>query len=328
MPATSVAAVDPAAAQHARLGFPLTGRHARRPCADCHSAISPQGKLARGDAARSCLPCHADVHEGSLKADCRRCHSSVTWQTKNTFDHNQKTAFRLEGQHQSAANRNRCQGCHPGWRTRFTPISSQCGDARCHANDDTHKGAFGPRCGDCHTSAEAFSKGIRDWTRGHAMAPQPFGGAHDVVAKQSGCGTCHGERRLRGMGGQCVTCHQRDDIHHNSLGPRCGDCHTQRSFVNGRFRHDTVGCTLRGVHRTLPCVDCHKGGNYAGLSPLCVSCHRDDAMRAAGQVIRIPENPTVPELHGVQTACTRCHNTLSFRMGAGTRQSPPESVCQ
>ena len=118
----------------------------------------------------------------------------------------------------------------------------------------------------------------------------------------------------------CITCHQRDDIHHNALGPTCGDCHTQQTFAGARFRHDTVGCTLRGVHRALPCVDCHKGGNYAGLTPFCVGCHRDDAMRAAGAGV-------LPELHVVQTACTPCHNTITFR-GALTRQSPPESVCQ
>jgi hypothetical protein len=41
-----------------------------------------------------------------------------------------------------------------------------------------------------------------------------------------------------------MVCHQRDDIHHNSLGPRCSDCHTQQTFIAARFNHDRVGCTL------------------------------------------------------------------------------------
>ena len=119
-----------------------------------------------------------------------------------------------------------------------------------------------------------------------------------------------------------MSCHQRDDIHHNALGPRCGDCHNQQSFAGSRFNHATVGCMLRGIHRTLPCADCHKGGNYAGLSPMCISCHRDDAMRAAGA------GNTAVALYAGQTACTHCHNTLSFRQGLASRPSPPESVCQ
>ena len=73
---------------------------------------------------------------------------------------------------------------------------------------------------------------------------------------------------------------------------------------------------LRGIHRTLPCADCHKGGNFAGLSPMCISCHRDDAMRAAGA------GNTAVALHAGQTACTHCHNTLSFRQGLASRPSP------
>jgi hypothetical protein len=234
------------------------------------------------------------------------------------FDH-QKSRFPLLGRHA----RLRCEGCHrpapagTGLVFRGTPVECR----GCHARDDVHKGAAGQRCEACHQAA-GFEQPV---ATGHDVSPERLGGAHDRVA----CVTCHGDghrsrgpdRPWRGRGSLCVSCHQRDDIHHNSLGPRCSDCHTQRTFAGARFRHDTVGCTLRGVHRVLPCVDCHKGGNYAGLSPLCVSCHRDDAMRAAAAGV-------AAELHVQQTACTHCHNPVTFRLGAATRQSPPESVCQ
>lgn len=207
-----------------------------------------------------------------------------------------------------------CTRCHSadeeGHISNFKNARGDC--ISCHKADDEHNGKLGERCAMCH--------GASKWKaiyKGHDATPQPFGGAHDRLA----CQTCHSQgRSLRGQADQCVTCHQRDDIHHNSLGPRCSDCHTQRSFAPARFNHDTVGCTLRGVHRVLPCLDCHKAGNYAGLSPTCVSCHRDDAMRAASAGV-------LPTLHIQQTACTTCHNPVSFR-GALTRQSPPESVCQ
>jgi hypothetical protein len=182
----------------------------------------------------------------------------------------------------------------------------------CHKKDDEHNGQLGPRCAGCHAATN-----WKDVQARHDVTPIALGGAHNRVA----CQTCHtGGRALRGQAALCISCHQRDDIHHQSLGPRCADCHSQNTFSGARFGHDTVGCTLRGVHRTLPCVDCHKGGNYAGLSPLCVSCHRDDAMRAAAAGV-------LPTLHLMQSQCTSCHNPVTFR-GARTVQSPPDSVCQ
>ncbi len=239
------------------------------------------------------------------------------------FDH-QKTRFPLQGQHLQMARSGRCASCHPGDPPLLRGTPTACADAACHLCDDVHRGAAGPRCADCH-QAVAFEQPVAS---SHAASPERLGGAHDRVP----CTTCHGDgrrfrgpgrpwRALRGMANLCVACHQRDDIHHNGLGPRCGDCHTQQSFAGARFHHEMVGCALRGVHRVLPCVDCHRAGDYVGLSPLCISCHRDDAMRAAAAGIS-------PELHVQQTACTHCHNTITFRLGASTRQSPPESVCQ
>ena len=192
----------------------------------------------------------------------------------------------------------------------FSGIGRAC--ESCHKKDDEHGGKLGTRCAGCHAATH-----WKDVQPRHDVTPIALGGAHNRVA----CVTCHtGGRALRGQAALCITCHQRDDIHHQSLGPRCADCHSQNTFAGARFAHDTVGCTLRGVHRTLPCVDCHKGGNYVGLSPMCVSCHRDDAMRAAAAGV-------LPALHLMQTQCTSCHNPVTFR-GARTVQSPPDSVCQ
>jgi hypothetical protein len=131
---------------------------------------------------------------------------------------------------------------------------------------------------------------------------------------------------LQGLAQLCIGCHQRDDVHHNSLGPRCSDCHTQQTFTGARFYHDRVGCTLTGVHRVLPCSDCHKGGNYAGVSPACISCHRDDAVRAAA--LKITTDGAAPgpaNRHDAQVSCGSCHNTASFRV---SRLVGTDSVCR
>ena len=113
---------------------------------------------------------------------------------------------------------------------------------------------------------------------------------------------CHKDTRpLAGTGNLCVTCHREDDIHGNSLGPRCGECHTQWGFAPARFDHTTVGCDLQGQHRTLPCLDCHKQGNYRGLNTQCYGCHRDDAA----------ERPT--HNNAGYIACGSCHNVVTFK---------------
>jgi len=110
------------------------------------------------------------------------------------------------------------------------------------------------------------------------------------------------------------------------LSPRCGECHTQWSFAPARFDHTRVGCSLTGVHKTLACFDCHKNGNFAGISPRCVSCHVYDAFRANGFT------PEAGTSHAQETTCARCHNMNTWlgavaggsAVGAGLR----ESVCR
>lgn len=333
-----------AALQHASVGFAFTAGHARfadSPCEVCHTRKGGKSRFASETSLCSTSSCHPDVHAGTAGPDCQSCHSTDSWRVRSSvppapqsarspklrFDHARDTRFPLVGRHQDAAERGRCASCHRAAAPSASGIPSlpfakgntDC--YSCHRRDDEengHRGARGRDCAGCHTPKVRYFWDARGLPAGHSQANPPLGGAHDRLP----CLTCHtGWRKLAGQADACVSCHARDDIHHNALGPRCGDCHNQQSFLGARFRHDSVGCTLRGVHRVLPCADCHKGGNYAGLTPVCIGCHRDDAMRAAAQNI-------LPELHVQQTACTGCHNTNTFRLGIATRQSPPESVCQ
>ena len=100
---------------------------------------------------------------------------------------------------------------------------------------------------------------------------------------------------MAGTGNVCITCHRQDDIHQNSLSPRCGECHTQWAFAPARFDHSTVGCNLTGLHRTLACNDCHAAGNYGAIVGECIGCHRDEAVRKGG-------------VHAGYTQCAGCHN--------------------
>lgn len=282
---------------HQKTDYPLVGKHLEARCESCH----PQKQFKPRPRECGDSECHLkdDAHDGSLGRKCQTCHNPSGGVV---FDHNDPKVperWRLQGRHLNV----RCVGCHPS--LKYRPLPKTC--EGCHADPIVHKGELGVRCTECHE--------VAGWNKihtGHDVFPVKFAGAHDRVR----CVECHPQGRiLQGLAQLCIACHQGDDIHHNTLGPNCSECHTQQSFAAARFNHDRVGCTLRGVHRVLPCADCHKGGNYAGLSPACVSCHRDDALRA------VPRNKHVP----LPITCSQCHNTTSFHPMA---PSGLESVCR
>jgi hypothetical protein len=217
------------------------------------------------------------------------------------------SSFRLDGKHLQV----RCADCHPS--VTFKPRPKTC--FGCHPEPAVHKGQYGTGCEQCHTT-----RTWEDIKPLHDVGDFSLRGQHNNLA----CERCHRDNRpLAGSGNLCINCHRNDDIHSNSLSPRCGECHTQWSFAPARFDHSRVGCNLTGLHRTLTCFGCHRMGNFAGLSGECVSCHRDDALRAGQRGTD----------HTVATVCSSCHNPNVWRVGSrdvtntgGT--SGRESVCR
>ena len=280
--------------------YKLIGFHRKVECNDCHP------KRVYKPTARDCFPCHKkdDAHVGALGPRCEKCHEPAG---RSLFDHNTMSRFPLEGKHAGV----RCEDCHSS--IKFKPVPTDC--YSCHKKDDVHKGAYGTFCERCHSA-----KSWKTTAPIHDVGAFRLAGAHDHIE----CARCHGPelRPLAGTGDLCVTCHRQDDIHHNSLGARCGECHTQWAFAPSNFLHTKVGCDLRGIHRTLPCSECHRGGNYMALSPTCVSCHRQDALFAAVSNRHPPPDPS----HVTYTICGRCHNA-NYWFPAGNPQNP-ESVCR
>ncbi len=254
--------------------WPLKGFHKTVPkCADCH----PERDYSKTPKNCGAAGCHRDddVHKKKLGNECERCHVETG---ENLFNHNEMSRYKLDGAHLTT----KCSECHPS--ITFKPRPTNC--YGCHPEPEIHKGLYGTRCEGCHSTSS-----FKDIRSLHDVGDFSLRGAHDRLA----CQRCHKtSRNLAGSGNMCINCHRQDDIHSNSLSPRCGECHTQWSFVPARFNHARVGCNLVGLHRTLPCYDCHKTGNFGGLSPMCVSCHRDDALRVADHANRI--------------VCSGCHN--------------------
>jgi hypothetical protein len=278
--------------------YPLKGLHATVPqCTDCH----PGQQFSGTPTTCSAQACHGkdDVHLGKLGQRCDDCHVETG---ENIFNHNTMSVFALTGQHLET----RCSDCHP--KVTFKPRPTKC--FGCHPEPAAHKGQYGTVCETCHTP-----QGWLDIKALHDVGEFALKGAHD----NQPCVRCHKDsRQLAGSGNLCINCHRQDDIHSNSLSPRCGECHTQWAFAPARFDHTTVGCNLTGLHRTLSCYDCHKTGNFGGLSAQCFSCHRDTAL----QVNNVD--------HAGFVLCSTCHNPNFWKPAAvgNNYASGRNSICR
>lgn len=280
--------------------WPLTGLHKTVPkCEDCHPgriyANTPRNCAAVG--------CHAkdDAHQGKLGNACENCHLETG---ENIFNHNLQSDYKLTGAHLTT----KCSDCHPS--ITFKPRPKDCyGGGACHPEPAVHKGQYGTLCESCHTTVT-----FKDIKPQHDVGDFSLRGSHDNLP----CKRCHIDNRsLAGTGNLCINCHRQDDVHSNSLSPRCGECHSQWAFAPARFDHITVGCNLTGLHRTLPCYDCHKTGNFGGLSPNCYGCHAD-VMR---QFPRAEHNAGL-------TACGTCHNPNYYAPAQGVHAYGRESICR
>jgi hypothetical protein len=146
---------------HTLTAFPLLGKHAALSCATCHADRSFTA------AGTNCAACHADTHHrGRLgrAPDCATCHVPTSW-TLWRFDHGRQTGFALDGRHRTLT----CHACHAR-PAASANIDGGC--VTCHRADDIHRGRFGKRCADCHTTA-AFRPAQLPGPRGKRLRPLP-----------------------------------------------------------------------------------------------------------------------------------------------------------
>jgi len=296
--------------EHAQTGFVLVGAHTRVACARCHTA-GVKVALRFGQ----CSACHANVHRASVKEDCRACHTEAGF-TPATFDHAARTGFALAGRHAPLA----CRKCHAGIAEDKAPLARKVVDfsgatpacVSCHK--DQHRGDYGNACDACHRPDTFKAAGFT-----HPRTPEFFAGRHAGVA----CVKCH--VRPVGPGGAkpapagtplratapaktCLTCHV--DPHLGQLGASCDRCHAidAPKFAPSRFAHEKTTFPLSGRHQAIACVKCHPAetrafpsgpGTAKRLNPMpsaCQACHKD------------------PHLGQVDSPCTACHTTASFRL--------------
>jgi hypothetical protein len=239
---------------HAKVTFPIGGKHAKVTCSNCHMGQHSLGDLQA--TSQVCSDCHLkdDAHSGSLGLNCATCHNVEGWKPA-VFDHN-VTNFKLDGEHREVA----CESCHQNGDFLSTP--KDC--VGCHAPDDEHEGRFGTTCEDCHT-IEGWKPAKFD----HNLASYKLDGEHLSVA----CESCHLNGEYKGTPADCFTCHAKADVHKGSLGTNCSECHTSFGWLLATFDHSQSTFKLTGKHLNVVCQSCHANKIYKDAPTDCYSCH-------------------------------------------------------
>ncbi len=262
---------------HARAtGVTLKGAHDAAECLRCHN---DRGHVAEF-AARGCVGCHEDIHQGRLGSSCDVCHdeSAPDWSPRGAIAEHAKTRFPLVGAHTTTA----CWACHPGAQVgNFVQTSTRCVD--CHAKDlavatepDHQIQGWTDSCERCHLPT--------DWSRaGFAHGFFPLQGGHGGLE----CSACHAGNDFSGLDSSCFACHADDyaaarDHEAQNFGTDCQRCHTIQSWERANFDH-------------------------AGIVSACIACHADDY-----------DATTQPDhgANGIGTSCLDCHSTRSWGDGS------------
>ncbi|MFA6110008.1 MAG: hypothetical protein WDA75_14670 [Candidatus Latescibacterota bacterium] len=218
----------PARVDHARLGFPLEGAHARAVCAACHR----DGTL--GPLPKDCWSCHGQDYlattdpshqELAFARECEECHGPEAWRPA-VFDH-ATTGFVLTGAHATAG----CAACHAEGRFAGTP--ADCGS--CHEGD-APADHFGPQCADCHGTV--------------AWRPSTFDHEAEFPLRRGS----HQRYRDR-----CASCHlERPDYSRFT----CTECHDGEHDRRSADRdHREV---QRYTYESTACYQCHPRGSGEG----------------------------------------------------------------
>ncbi len=263
---------------HSETDFPLKHAHKETSCASCH--INQKYK----DTPKECISCHQiqDVHRGGFGKKCETCHNEKEWEFIS-FDHDRETDFALLGKHKKAA----CNSCHDE-----NDIKKELPDTchGCHKNDDSHKGRYGKKCKDCHTS-QSWQKHKFDHDKETDFS---LHGKH----RKTSCDLCHkGDMYEDKLETTCISCHKQDDIHKGEQGSKCNNCHNERGWAEEvLFDHDITSFPLIGMHAITPCEECHLSTEYSKTDSECNACHADD-----------DEHKT-----RLGTDCETCHNPNSW----------------
>ena len=237
-------------------------------------------------------------HGKEFKLGCLLCHTTESWEIdteKIQFDHG-STKFTLMGQHNDV----NCSSCHVD--LSFKIASSDC--ESCHT--DMHENSVGFDCARCHTPTNWI---VTDIQQIHRMSRFPLLGSHQTAD----CSECHISNSLlnfQPLGVECADCHMSDyqsaknpDHVSANYSTDCSECHnmSEPTWSTTGIVHDFF--PLSGGHAISNCFECHKQGDFSGLTQNCYSCHKTD--------YDITTNPSHQDL-GFSQDCETCHTITGW----------------
>ncbi len=293
--------------EHATTGYPLQGKHATVPCAQCHV---PKGSPTIYKIKfQFCTDCHADEHAGQFSKTphlnrCEDCHNLQRFRPSTFgFASHNKSSFSLAGSHLAVP----CTECHKT-SSSFKPKPTAqyhwpgVGCTTCHA--DPHQGRFNslvhqagpnrkaPGCEGCHSTEIWNDLSHFD----HSNTAFPLLGAH----KSTKCADCHkplnpktglSSADFKTTRSRCEACHT--DPHGSQFAKagvtQCGGCHDSMKWKPTLFDHEKqTSFALQGAHRNVNCESCHKSTRSVAGKPVlfykptprqCVACHGADELK-------------------------------------------------
>lgn len=129
-------------------------------------------------------------------------------------------------------------------------------------------------CRTCHTEhkgREARIIALDQKQFDHALSNFALRGKHEKTE----CVKCHvAGKKFREAAHECNACHKKDDVHKAALGVKCASCHSENSWKEAKFDHDTARFPLSGKHTDVKCADCHKNTNFRETPRTCIGCHQ------------------------------------------------------
>lgn len=201
----------------------------------------------RADAQIEALVMPGKVIEGhaDVETDCDACHQKF----------------------QRARQRALCLECHED-------IAADIGEgAGYHGRFEA---ASGGKCADCHTDHEGRDADIVHLDEAafdHDYTDFPLAGEH----RNRECTDCHEPAsKHRDAPSECLACHEADNVHGDTMGTACGDCHAPAGWAEVEFDHDATGYPLIGRHREAACLDCHADQTFRSAPTECYDCHSAD----------------------------------------------------
>ncbi len=286
--------------------FPLVGKHAFVPCADCHTNGYDD------DPPETCDGCHMTAYEATTAPDhqavgistqCQGCHTPWGWTPADGFDHG---GFELLGKHTSVP----CSDCHTdGYEVSPPQTCLGCHLPAYEATEqpDHEAAGIGTTCETCHTA--------------HGWSPAELGDHDDywpLEGKHEGaaCAGCHEAGVYTGTPTICQDCHTPDweasmqPNHQTTQLPKtCIDCHTPAGWSPAALPdHDAI---------TQGCVGCHQGDwdgsvnpnhDGAGIGTDCETCH----VTTTWDTLEFPGHDSISKGNHKNYGCADCHVTTQW----------------